>query len=289
MAELIRAGADVFRLNFSHGERDEHAANVAMAREASQVAGREVGLLGDLPGPKLRIDEVEGGVVELRAGVRADPDHRRGDRRRRSPAGLLGGAAGGGLRRATRSTSPTAGCGCVCSGRCPARIRCAVEVGGAVASHQGLNMPGTEVPAALRQPHRPGLGRLRGRAGHRPARGVLRPPRRGPGARRAPRPGGRRRHPADREDREAAGGRERRGDHPGGAERDHGRPRRPRHRDPDRAGADRPEAAPRAGRAPLPAVDHRDPDARLDGGVAADPPEPRSQTSPPRSTRERTR
>ena len=68
MAELIRAGADVFRLNFSHGRREEHAANVAMAREASQLAGHEVGLLGDLPGPKLRLDEVEGGVVELHAG-----------------------------------------------------------------------------------------------------------------------------------------------------------------------------------------------------------------------------
>ncbi len=68
MAELIRAGADVFRLNFSHGGREEHAANVAMAREASELAGQEVGLLGDLPGPKLRLDEVEGGVVELQAG-----------------------------------------------------------------------------------------------------------------------------------------------------------------------------------------------------------------------------
>src|SRR3954471_14209129 len=68
MAELIRAGVDVLRLNFSHGSRDEHAENVAMAREASKLAEREVGLLGDLPGPKLRIDEVEGGVVELEAG-----------------------------------------------------------------------------------------------------------------------------------------------------------------------------------------------------------------------------
>jgi pyruvate kinase len=49
MAELIRAGADVLRLNFSHGTRDEHAANVAMAREASEIVGREVGILGDLP------------------------------------------------------------------------------------------------------------------------------------------------------------------------------------------------------------------------------------------------
>src|SRR5439155_6126646 len=68
MEELIRAGADVFRLNFSHGSRDEHAENVARVREAAEAAGREVGLLGDLPGPKLRIDEVEGGIVELREG-----------------------------------------------------------------------------------------------------------------------------------------------------------------------------------------------------------------------------
>ena len=76
MVELIRAGADVIRLNFSHGTRDEHAENVSMAREAAKAAGREVGLLGDLPGPKLRIDEVQGGVVELQAGSELDADHR---------------------------------------------------------------------------------------------------------------------------------------------------------------------------------------------------------------------
>ena len=69
MAELITAGADVLRLNFSHGTRDEHAENIEMARRASELAGRQVGVLGDLPGPKLRLDEVEGGVVELQAGA----------------------------------------------------------------------------------------------------------------------------------------------------------------------------------------------------------------------------
>src|SRR5205085_750592 len=68
MTDLIRAGADVLRLNFSHGTKEEHAENVAMARAAAELAGREVGLLGDLPGPKLRIDEVEGGVVDLKDG-----------------------------------------------------------------------------------------------------------------------------------------------------------------------------------------------------------------------------
>lgn len=145
MAQLIRAGADVFRLNFSHGGRDEHAANVAMAREASQVTGREVGLLGDLPGPKLRIDEVQGGVVELQAGseLTLTTAEQMGDAGQLSvsweglPAAVSQGdevyLADGRVRLRVLGAS---------SGE----VRCAVEVGGAVASHQGLNMPGTEMP-----------------------------------------------------------------------------------------------------------------------------------------------
>ena len=145
MAELIRAGADVFRLNFSHGAREEHAANVAMAREASQVAGREVGLLGDLPGPKLRIDEVEGGVVELQAGseltLTTGEEIGGADHLPVSWEGLPAAVSEGDEvyladgRVRLRVLGATSG-----------EIRCAVEVGGAVASHQGLNMPGTEVP-----------------------------------------------------------------------------------------------------------------------------------------------
>ena len=52
MVELIEAGADVFRFNFSHGTRDDHAENVTMAREAAERSGKEVGILGDLPGPE---------------------------------------------------------------------------------------------------------------------------------------------------------------------------------------------------------------------------------------------
>ena len=68
MIELIEAGADVFRLNFSHGTRDDHAENVAMTREASERSGKEIGILGDLPGPKLRIGDVDEGIVGLRPG-----------------------------------------------------------------------------------------------------------------------------------------------------------------------------------------------------------------------------
>jgi pyruvate kinase len=145
LTELIRAGADVLRLNFSHGSRAEHAENVAMAREAAGAANREVGLLGDLPGPKLRIDEVEGGVVELSEGSElalttdeglGAPDHLSVSWEGLPSAVREGDEvylADGRVRlRVLRTT--------------PEEIRCTVEVGGTVASHQGLNMPGTEMP-----------------------------------------------------------------------------------------------------------------------------------------------
>ncbi len=145
LAELVRAGVDVLRLNFSHGSREEHAANVAMAREAARAAGREVGLLADLPGPKLRIDEVEGGVVELREGseLTLTTDERIG------AADHLP-VSWEGLPSAVREGDEVY----LADGRIRLRvldktreaIRCTVEVGGRVASHQGLNMPGTEMP-----------------------------------------------------------------------------------------------------------------------------------------------
>src|SRR5262245_63148913 len=68
MQSLIEAGVDVFRLNFSHGSRADHSENVSMAREAGRRAGKEVGLMGDLPGPKLRLGELAGGFTDLETG-----------------------------------------------------------------------------------------------------------------------------------------------------------------------------------------------------------------------------
>src|SRR3954452_11478974 len=68
MRELIEAGADVFRLNFSHGTGDDHREIVAMAREAARLGGRGGGLRGDLPGPKLRLGEIAEGGVDLHRG-----------------------------------------------------------------------------------------------------------------------------------------------------------------------------------------------------------------------------
>lgn len=65
---LARAGADVFRLNFSHGTHEQHAARLAAVRSVEAELGRPLGILLDLQGPKLRIATFAGGRVELRAG-----------------------------------------------------------------------------------------------------------------------------------------------------------------------------------------------------------------------------
>jgi pyruvate kinase len=68
LAAMIRAGADVVRLNFSHGRPEEHARRMELARKAAASADRYVGVLGDLRGPKIRIDRFAAGPVTLNEG-----------------------------------------------------------------------------------------------------------------------------------------------------------------------------------------------------------------------------
>ncbi|MGH3766517.1 MAG: pyruvate kinase [Pseudonocardiaceae bacterium] len=66
--ELVRAGMDVARLNFSHGSHADHARVYSMVREASDEAGRAVGVLADLQGPKIRLGRFATGPVQWRTG-----------------------------------------------------------------------------------------------------------------------------------------------------------------------------------------------------------------------------
>ncbi len=66
MEELLRAGVDLFRVNFSHGDHAQHAARMAAAREAEKASGRPVALLADLQGPKLRVGDLPNGQCEVR-------------------------------------------------------------------------------------------------------------------------------------------------------------------------------------------------------------------------------
>jgi pyruvate kinase len=70
VARLASAGVDVFRYNFSHGERGDYAAALAEVRAAEQAAGRPLAMLADLQGPKFRLGAFEGGGVAIEPGQR---------------------------------------------------------------------------------------------------------------------------------------------------------------------------------------------------------------------------
>ena len=144
LVALIEAGADVLRLNFSHGTRAEHTETVQRIRQAAEQAGREVGVLGDLPGPKLRLDEIEGGLVRLHSDAELilTTDECLGNERRLpvSWEGLPAAVdvdeqiylADGRVRLRVLECEGT-------------EVRCVIETGGPVASHQGVNLPESDV------------------------------------------------------------------------------------------------------------------------------------------------
>jgi pyruvate kinase len=144
LEQMVAAGMDVARLNFAHGTTEEHAQVVEAVRAAGERVGREVAILGDVPGPKLRIGPVVGGVAELGRGSQVVLS-----------AGALEGTAeclaiawpgfadlvhdgdvlylaDGAVRLRVDTVS---------DGDVVARV----EVGGSVASRQGLNLPNVTV------------------------------------------------------------------------------------------------------------------------------------------------
>lgn len=70
LERMIAAGLDVVRMNFSHGTADEHRKRVEMVRKLALKAGRAVGVLVDLQGPKIRIGKFKDNKIELEAGAK---------------------------------------------------------------------------------------------------------------------------------------------------------------------------------------------------------------------------
>ena len=68
LRKMIKSGLDVARLNFSHGSAEEHRERARNLREAADDCGRDVGLLGDLQGPKIRVRRFRKGSAHLRDG-----------------------------------------------------------------------------------------------------------------------------------------------------------------------------------------------------------------------------
>ena len=96
LRRVLAEGADVVRLNLSHGSADDHRRRAREALDTAAELGREVGLLADLQGPKIRIERFDAGPVQLEAGARfvldCRPDAPAGDAARVgvSYAGLPG-------------------------------------------------------------------------------------------------------------------------------------------------------------------------------------------------------
>ena len=70
LEQMVRAGVNVVRLNFSHGTAQDHTKRAAMVREVSQRAGREVAIMADLQGPKIRVGKFAEGKVMLVPGAK---------------------------------------------------------------------------------------------------------------------------------------------------------------------------------------------------------------------------
>jgi pyruvate kinase len=142
---MVEAGLDVARLNFSHGNRELHAENAKRVRDAAGRVGRQVAILQDLPGPKIRIGALQDDIAELKPGERlvlACGSDAVGNEHVMSVSwnGLAGAVdpedviylADGAIR--LRVSGVRAGDG---------EIETRVEIGGTVASRQGLNIPGS--------------------------------------------------------------------------------------------------------------------------------------------------
>ena len=147
LEQMIEAGTDVFRLNFSHATPERQAQTIEAIRAAAARVGREVAVLGDLPGPKLRIGSLRDDFAELETGmhVTLTPREVEGDGAT-IPVSWPGVTelredqivylADGAIR--LRVSDPDRG-----------EIDCEVEVGGTLTSHKGMNIPGgaTDLPA----------------------------------------------------------------------------------------------------------------------------------------------
>ena len=144
---LFKAGADVFRLNMSHGSHDDHRARHAAIRRVEEETGRPIAILADLQGPKLRVGPFANGPHELEEGARFrfDLDATKGDQNRVNLphpeifAALQVGSEllvnDGKIRLRVEDNGPDF-------------ADCTVTVGGTISDRKGVNVPDVVLPLA---------------------------------------------------------------------------------------------------------------------------------------------
>ncbi|MBD0270360.1 MAG: pyruvate kinase [Acetobacteraceae bacterium] len=142
---LYRAGADVFRLNFSHGSHTDHEARIGIIRALEGKVGRPIGILADVQGPKLRVGRFGGGRVQLQAGqpFRLDLNPTPGDVRRvQLPHPEIIGAA----RIGTTLLLDDGKLRLRVSHVRGDHLETEVVVGGALSDRKGVNVPDVALP-----------------------------------------------------------------------------------------------------------------------------------------------
>ena len=142
---LHAAGADVFRLNFSHGSHDDHAERYRLIREVERESGRPIGVLMDLQGPKLRVGRFAAGRIELAAGAsfRLDLTDVPGDARR---APLLHPEIFAALQVGTELLLDDGKLRLRVDACGPDFAETTVLVGGPLSDRKGVNVPGVVLP-----------------------------------------------------------------------------------------------------------------------------------------------
>jgi pyruvate kinase len=144
IADLVRAGMDCARLNFSHGTREQHAAAIEAIRQVQEEAGRPLAIIADLQGPKLRLGALAQPIVLERGGrvdvVAGDGTQHNGELPV-SPA-----AIGEVLQPGHEILIDDGLVRLVVESVESGRAHCAVVVGGRVSGHKGVNLPGVPVP-----------------------------------------------------------------------------------------------------------------------------------------------
>ncbi len=151
IARLIEAGADIFRINMSHATHEGMRERIRVIRELSKHYDREIGVLVDLQGPKLRVGEVAGGGADLVKGqaFTLDDNPAPGDASRvhlPHPEILAALAPGhtlliddGKVRLHITRASPSS-------------ARAVVDVAGRVSNRKGVSLPDTEIPVSAMTP-----------------------------------------------------------------------------------------------------------------------------------------
>ncbi|MFM5918423.1 MAG: pyruvate kinase, partial [Novosphingobium sp.] len=143
--KLLRAGADAFRVNMSHGDHATHAETIANIRAIEKQVGRPVAVLCDLQGPKLRVGQFKGGKAVIRHSghFTLDRDPALGDENRvQLPHPELFGI----LQKGQRLLIDDGKLRLKVIEADETRILCSAEVGGVISDRKGVNVPDAVVP-----------------------------------------------------------------------------------------------------------------------------------------------